>query len=280
MRLVPAGSRRRCDGGGPGVVCYALMVEGESKRAEEVPDGTQAMPPDGPAFHTAMAHLYRAEMHRMTVWRQRLDVTTNWAFLLSMGLTTFALGSQQVPHYIMLLGLAAVAISILIEGRRYRHLHHSRSRIQFLERNYFRSLLQNTGDAQGADWKRVLACDLERPRLSVGLITACRLRLRRNYLLLIYFITAVSLTKLFVHPSTPRTVSEFHARFAVGGLFPPAFVVITASLFIATATWLAFACPAGGDPEDGFGDPCDEGTPAPKGRRGRRPSRRTGEQAE
>ena len=27
----------------------------------------------------ALAHLYRGEMYRRTVWRSRLDTTTNWA---------------------------------------------------------------------------------------------------------------------------------------------------------------------------------------------------------
>lgn len=217
----------------------------------------------GPAFHTAMAHLYRAEMHRMTVWRQRLDVTTNWAFLLTMGLTTFTLGSTQVPHYIMLLGLAAVAISILIEARRYRHLHHSRWRLHVLEHGYFSRLLQGQPISSQDRWRKNLACDLEKPRLMVGLFTAARLRLRRNYLLLVYFMTAVWLTKIFVHPENPKTAWEFHSRFAVGGLFPPWFVVITAAIFISAATLLAVTCPSSETMEGSFHDMCDDGTTPP-----------------
>jgi uncharacterized membrane protein len=32
-------------------------------------------------FVTVMVHLYRAEMQRANVWRQRLDTTTNWAVI-------------------------------------------------------------------------------------------------------------------------------------------------------------------------------------------------------
>jgi uncharacterized membrane protein len=32
-----------------------------------------------PADITALAHLYRGELYRNTVWRTRLDTTTNWA---------------------------------------------------------------------------------------------------------------------------------------------------------------------------------------------------------
>jgi uncharacterized membrane protein len=191
------------------------------------------------AFHTAMAHLYRAEMHRMTVWRQRLDVTSNWAFLLTMGLTTFTLGSTQVPHFILLLGLAAIAISLLIEARRYRHLHHSLWRIRAMERGYFASLLK-PGEASGeAGWRSLMADDLETRSFRIGLFTALRVRLRRNYLLLLYFITAVWITKIFVHPASPKDALDFYQRFAVGEFIPHWFVVITAPLFILVCTLFA-----------------------------------------
>ena len=32
-----------------------------------------------PAVIGALAHLYRGEVYRSTVWRNRLDATTNWA---------------------------------------------------------------------------------------------------------------------------------------------------------------------------------------------------------
>jgi uncharacterized membrane protein len=30
----------------------------------------------------ALAHLYRGELYRSKVWRQRLDATTNWAVVI------------------------------------------------------------------------------------------------------------------------------------------------------------------------------------------------------
>ena len=91
--------------------------------------------PEG--FHTAMAHLYRGEMQRMTVWRARLDTTSNWAILLTTGMTTFALGSTNIPHYILLLCLALIGICMVIEARRYRLVLHSKWRVHVLEGNYF-----------------------------------------------------------------------------------------------------------------------------------------------
>ena len=36
-------------------------------------------PEFGPAEIGALAHLYRGEVYRSTVWRTRLDSSTNWA---------------------------------------------------------------------------------------------------------------------------------------------------------------------------------------------------------
>lgn len=198
----------------------------------------------GASFHTAMVHLYRAEMHRMTAWRQRLDVTSNWAILLTMGLTTFTLGSPQIPHFILLLGLALIAISIVLEARRYRHLYHSKWRLHVLERGYFAAQLLDRPGAAGERWRAMLAEDLEHPRLLLGWFAATRVRLRRNYLLLIYFVTVVWITKLFVHPESPHYLREFYDRLAVGELVPSWLVVVTAGIFILTSTLLALTCPS------------------------------------
>jgi uncharacterized membrane protein len=192
-------------------------------------------------FDAAMVHFYRGEMQRVTVWRQRLDVTSNWAVLLLVALATFTLGSLEVPHFTLLLGLAILGISVLIEGRRYRHLHHSEWRLYLMERGYLAELLE---PSNVWDWRQRLASDLRRPRLRISWFTAMRVRLRRNYLVLLYFVTATWITKLFIHPGRPDSVQAFVDRFAVGDLIPPWFVMVTAFVFVAGATVLSATCPA------------------------------------
>lgn len=204
--------------------------------------------PEG--FHTAMVHLYRGEMNRLTVWRQRLDVTSNWAILLSVGLTTFTLGSPQVPHYTLLLGLGLVGISIILEGRRYRHLHHSKWRAYVMECGYFAELLRGHAPENLAGWRSALAEDLRHPHYLLSAFTCMRARLRRNYLLLFYFITAVWVTKLFIHPMGPSSTEEFFDRLAVGALVPWWLVAITAVGFVVAATALALTCPSNEELED------------------------------
>jgi uncharacterized membrane protein len=196
---------------------------------------------DGAAFHTAMAHLYRAEMHRMTVWRQRLDVTTNWAILLTGGMTTFALGARELPHYVLLLGFSLIVVSLLIESRRYQRLHHSRWRLQVLESCYFASLLERAHECEDGSWRQVLAHDLRHPRMLVSWFTAMKIRLRRNYLLFIYFITAVWVTKMFIHPRDAGDFGEFWDRLAVGAMLPSWFVAASAGVFVVASALLALS---------------------------------------
>lgn len=96
-------------------------------------DQTEAKPGGKPSpdFHTAMAHFYRGELNRLTVWHVRLDTTTNWAILLTAGMTTFTLGSEKTPHYVLLLG-SIIGMCLMIEARRYQHVHRSACRLRLL----------------------------------------------------------------------------------------------------------------------------------------------------
>ncbi len=199
----------------------------------------------------AVTHLYRAEMHRMSVWRQRLDVTSNWAVILATALTTFTLGSPEVPHYTLLLGLALVFISILLEGRRYRHLHHSKWRLYLLESGFFANILRPaTTSEPGPDWRRLLAADLRHCHFSISWLTGMRLRLRRNYLMVIGFIAAVWIAKLFIHPTRVTSLAEFYTRLHVGDFIPSWFVAATAFVFLVTAAVLGLTCPSAEELED------------------------------
>jgi len=209
-----------------------------------LPDDSDAQPPSPDGVQTAMVHLYRGEMDRMTVWRQRLDVTSNWTILLVVALITFTLGAPEVPHFTLLLGLALIALSVLIEGRRYRFLHHSAWRLYLIEQGYFAGLLDPAGEPRIADWRQRLSDDLRRPRLLVSWLLGTRVRLRRNYLMIFYFVTAAWIAKLFIHPARPHSAGEFFERLAVGDMLPPWFVAICAVVFVGGATLLAVTCPA------------------------------------
>jgi hypothetical protein len=73
---------------------------------------------------------------------------------------------------------------------------------------------------------------------------ALRMRLRSNYLLLVYFVSAVWLAKMFVHPQSAADIHEFYARMAVGELLPSWFVAATAGVFVLAATVLVVRTPS------------------------------------
>ena len=196
------------------------------------------------SFHMVLAHLYRAEMNRMTAWRVRLDTTSNWAILLTTGVTTVTLGSERAPHYVLLLGLALIGFCLFIEARRYQHLHHSKWRLQLMERYYFGEVLQPGGECPPLDWRKLLATDLCQPHYTIHWLLAMRLRLRRNYLMLLYFATGIWVTKVFIHPESVSSPAAYYERLAVGSLIPSWLVIVTAVIFVGGATLLAFVTPS------------------------------------
>ena len=63
-----------------------------------------------PAELGALAHLYRGEMYRSTVWRTRLDTTTNWAVVttgIALSVTFSSVQATPLPIVLVSLLLAA-----------------------------------------------------------------------------------------------------------------------------------------------------------------------------
>src|ERR1043165_7100630 len=67
-----------------------------------------------PGYVNAMSHFYRGELGRIMVWRQRLDVTTNWAITSSTAFLTFSFSSRKVPHIIFFFTLKNKRVTIAV----------------------------------------------------------------------------------------------------------------------------------------------------------------------
>ena len=150
-------------------------------------DQAEAIPP--PARKTkfdiaemgAIAHLYRGEVYRSTVWRTRLDQTTNWAVVttgLAMSLT-FS-GPYASPLPLILVGLL-VAVFLLLESRRYRYFGVWRARCRLMETDVYGPMLRGEGVTLDSKWNTLLAGDYERPRFHISYMRAIGRRLRSNY---------------------------------------------------------------------------------------------------
>ena len=94
---------------------------------------------------TAIAHLYRGEVYRSTIWRTRLDQTTNWAVVttgLAMSLT-FS-GPYASPLPLILVGMLVV-VFLMLESRRYRYFNVWRARCRLMETDIYGPLLRGEG---------------------------------------------------------------------------------------------------------------------------------------
>ncbi|MFC5366254.1 DUF2270 domain-containing protein [Salinirubrum litoreum] len=131
---------------------------------------------------SAMAHLYRGEIHRMKFWRERLDRTTNWAVIVMAAVLTWAFSSPTNPHYVILVGAAALTVFLVVEARRYRGYDIWRSRVRSLQQNVWTPGLDPTRDPADPDWRRDLADDYDTPTIKITMEEAVAHRLRRIYL--------------------------------------------------------------------------------------------------
>jgi uncharacterized membrane protein len=161
---------------------------------------------------SAMAHLYRGEVHRMKLWRERLDRTTNWAVIVLAAVLTWAFSSHENPHYIVLVGVAAVTLFLFIEARRYRGYDMWRGRVRLLQENVFAYALDPDCDLPDREWRHKLSEDYLSPRLKMTTEAALAHRLRRVYLPLLGILLAAWLVRItaFADNSWPESAAVGH----------------------------------------------------------------------
>jgi len=187
---------------------------------------------------TMLAHLYRGEIYRSTVWRTRLDQTTNWA-VVTTGLAlslTFA-GPIASPLPVILLGFL-VAVFLLFEARRYRYFNVWRARCRLLESDVYVPMLRGEGIAMDGRWNTLLASDYARPHFHISYLRAIGRRLRKNYAYILSVQALAYFGKLAIHPRSVASLEEFLDRAAIGPL--PGWSVVLAGVVFHGA-WIAVA---------------------------------------
>jgi uncharacterized membrane protein len=143
----------------------------------------------------ALVHLYRAEVGRMTAYRQRLDTTTNWGITSSALVTTFALGNNQISHAAFLFLMFINFFFLVVEARRFRVYEAARFRVLILEHYFYPEVL---GESVPPRWVDSLLDSLKTPFSypSVGVLGAMGWRLRRNYLWIYFAVLLTWVAKL------------------------------------------------------------------------------------
>ncbi|TCD15481.1 DUF2270 domain-containing protein [Oricola cellulosilytica] len=186
----------------------------------------------------ALAHLYRGEVYRSTIWRTRLDTTTNWAVVtLGIALSIAFSSPNASPLPLVLVGIL-ILFFLLLEARRYRYFNVWRARARWMETNMYAPLLEDGDLRTDSGWTHTLAEDYRRPVYHVGLMTAIGRRIRRNYLWILLIQTVAYIGKLLVHPSGVVSVEEFVSRADIGPV--PGVLVLVTGIFYVTS-WAAIA---------------------------------------
>jgi uncharacterized membrane protein len=180
----------------------------------------------------ALAHLYRGEMYRSTVWRTRLDTTTNWAVVTTgIALSVTFSSVQATPLPIVLISFLLGAF-LLFEARRCQYFDIWNTRVRVMESCFYDPLLRSKRISTDNGWNDVLADDLSGLRLHLSLLDATGLRLRRNYGW-IFAIQIVSYwSKIGVHPTPLTSFGELWDRTAVGPVPGPVVLLIGALFYL------------------------------------------------
>lgn len=176
-------------------------------------------------------------MYRSTIWRTRLDQTTNWA-VVTTGLAlslTFA-GPYASPLPLILVGLLVV-VFLLFEARRYRYFNVWRA-LSADGAGPLQSPAARAGVHMDGRWNMLLARDYVSPSFHISQIRSIGRRLRKNYAYILAVQAVAYFGKLAIHPVPADSFATFLSRAAVGPI-PGGFVVLAGVAF--HGAWIVIA---------------------------------------
>ena len=186
----------------------------------------------------ALAHLYRGEVYRSTVWRTRLDNTTNWAVVTTgIALSATFASKEASPLPLVLVGLL-VTMFLMFEARRYRYFSVWRARARLLETDFYAPMIRGEGTRSDPAWADLLANDYREPRYHISYILAIGRRLRRTYGAILTIQAVSYYGKLAIHPEPLVGMADIWERAAIGPV-PGEFVVAAGMMF--HSSWAIFA---------------------------------------
>jgi uncharacterized membrane protein len=186
----------------------------------------------------AVAHLYRGEIYRSTVWRTRLDNTTNWSIVtLGIALSTTFSSHEASGLPLILIGML-LAVFLGLEARRYRYFNVCRARARYMETHLYAPILAGRPASDDTAWRIVLADDYVHPRYHISYLRAAGRRVRRTYIWIIAIQTSAYFGKLAIHPQMAAHFSEFLERAEIGPI--PGWAVLGCG-FLYDLGWVVLA---------------------------------------
>jgi len=206
------------------------MRPAESDMIETTREEEQKSSALGPAEIGALAHLYRGEVYRSTVWRTRLDHTTNWAVVtLGIALSLAYSSNEASPLPLVLVGILIFAF-LGFEARRYRYFNVWRARARWIETHFFAPMLRGENISRHQNWQEVLAADYCEPVYHISYVQALGRRLRRNYAWIFAIQAIAYYGKIAIHPTPIATWEHLWERTTVGPI-PGRLMVLCGILF-------------------------------------------------
>jgi len=176
-------------------------------------------------FVTAMVHLFRAEIQRANVWRQRLDTTTNWAVVATGATLSIAFSQAEVHHSIIILNTLLVLWFLYIEARRYRYYELWSYRVRLMETDFYAAMLVPPFHPS-PEWAESLAESLLTPSFPISIWEAFGRRLRRNYFWIFLILYASWIAKIWLFPIPSTSIDEFVVRASVGPISGQVMIVL------------------------------------------------------
>ena len=179
------------------------------------PADYEAQPLSRSEYVAAMVHLYRGELQRTLEWRKRMDTTTHWALIATVGILTFSFSYPAYGQETIITGMYANMMFLLHESRRFRFFDMWRSRLRMIEENFYGPILRRDLRSPIEHWGQRVAVDLLHPKYKITRAQAMRARLRRNYGYLFGFLFLAWIGRAVVLPK-PVGAPLLPSLFSIG----------------------------------------------------------------
>jgi uncharacterized membrane protein len=178
-----------------------------------------------------MVHLFRGEITRANVWRERLDATTNWAVITAGAAISIAFVEPQTQarlgHLVIILSTLLITLFLYIESRRYRYYELWSYRVRLMETDFYAAMLVPPFRPD-PDWGETLAENLLHPVFPISVLEALGRRLRHNYVWMYLVMGGAWFIKIGLTPTAATSWEAFFARASVGAI--PGSAVVAAGL--------------------------------------------------
>ncbi len=147
-----------------------------------------------------------------------MDVTTNWAIVVTGVILSFAFGEGNAPHTIIILNYLIALFFLYIEARRYRYYSMLRMRTRLMEEHLLAPIFSGAIPEEKDTWSKKLAENLAKPRVSMSKIESLAWRIRRQYILLLTVIFIAWIARIFTHPTPVSTLEAAIGQAGIWGV--------------------------------------------------------------